>query len=339
MLYYRKHEVDKNGNFIKVNDKYVFRIVDSKDSKITDKEVLQYIESLKIPPAYRDTKIFYINKPKILFEGYDDKNRLQQIYSQDHKKKASKKKFCHLLNFGKILPKIIKDMEKNIKYDLFEEKYDSSKQKLKLIAIIIKIVINCGFRLGNLKYQKLYKSFGISNILLKHIAIKIKNNHEHLHINFIGKKGVKNNCIIDNKQIIHEIKQLIVNKEKTDHVFTYKLDDKTHLLTSNDINKWLKTYDSTITSKMFRTWDTNVLFLSLIKEKDINGTQARRKKNVIEILRIVADHINNTPNVCKKEYMLNDIWQIYIDQPIRYKKMFFNEPIEDLIKYLEKYCN
>ena len=44
-------------------------------------------------------------------------------------------------------------------------------------------------------------------------------------------------------------------------------------------------------------------------------------------------------NVCKKEYMLNDIWQIYIDQPIRYKKMFFNEPIEDLIKYLEKYCN
>ena len=30
--------------------------------------------------------------------------------------------------------------------------------------MILKIVIVCGFRLGNLKYQKLYNSFGISNI-------------------------------------------------------------------------------------------------------------------------------------------------------------------------------
>ena len=33
MLYYRNHKVDKNGNFIKVNDNI---IVDSEDNKVND---------------------------------------------------------------------------------------------------------------------------------------------------------------------------------------------------------------------------------------------------------------------------------------------------------------
>ena len=104
MLYYRiKNGVDKDKNI-------KYKIIDKNENIITDMKILNYIKSLVIPPAYDDVTIFYEKSPKILFQGFDNKGRLQQIYSANHKKESSKKKFCHLMEFGKILSKIENDI-------------------------------------------------------------------------------------------------------------------------------------------------------------------------------------------------------------------------------------
>jgi DNA topoisomerase-1 len=333
MYFYRIH----NGKDTK--GKHKFNILDKNKQIVIDKKILEYINNLVIPPAYKDVTIYYEKNPKILFEGYDDKNRKQQIYSQDHKKKSSKKKFCHLLEFGIVLPKILTDVEKNMKIKEFT--------KEKIISLIIKIIIKCGFRVGNLKYQKLYNSFGISNIFKEHIHIKKVKNKEVLQIKFIGKKGVLNECEITNENIINEIKKLILNKTNKDYVFTYEKNelvsnDKEEVIKSIDINNWLKKYNGNITSKMFRTFDTNILFIQLMRDKDNPCSLSinQRKKNVICIMKIISNQINNTPNVCKKEYLHPDIWNLYIDYPKKYKQ-FFNgcdTPMLCFLNYLETYC-
>ena len=106
MLYYRIHDgVDKDN-------KPKFKFIDKSKNNITDAKVLEYIKSLVIPPAYQNVTIFYEKSPKILFEGFDDKGRKQQIYSASHKKKAMSKKFCQLLDFGDVLSKIETDIKK-----------------------------------------------------------------------------------------------------------------------------------------------------------------------------------------------------------------------------------
>lgn len=164
MLLYRK---GTNNNFY---------YTDASGKKITNKEQLEYIKNLHIPPAYNDVIIFYIKNPKILFQGYDAAGRLQQIYSPSHCKKQCRKKFKALIDFGYQLPKIYSDCDKYIS--------NIRPTKNKIIAIIIKIISTCYFRIGNHKYLKLYNSHGISNIKKSHIK-EVSNG---LKIEFVGKK-------------------------------------------------------------------------------------------------------------------------------------------------------
>jgi DNA topoisomerase-1 len=324
MIYYRiKDGVDKNK-------KPKFRIVDEDDKLVTNKEVLDYIQKLVIPPGYNDVKIFYEKSPKILFQGHDYKGRLQQIYSPDHKKKAMKKKFCALLDFSKVLPKINADIDKYIK--------DSKFTMNKVISMILKIIIRCGFRLGNLKYQKLYNSFGISTILKSHITMKGPN----MIISFVGKKGVLNDCVITDKSLITEMKKLIGKKSMKDYVFTYEDSDGDHwVIKAIEINKWLQSYHIDTTSKHFRTHDVNILFIEYMRQMDPTKlSKAERKKNVVAVMKVISDQVNNSPSICKKDYLHIDLLNLYMDNPATYKKYFNKcQKAQDcFINYLENFC-
>jgi len=323
MIYYRI----KDG-FGK-DKKPKFKILDKDDKPVSDKTVLEYIRKLVIPPAYADVKIFYEDSPKILFQGYDDKGRLQQIYSQGHKLKAMKKKFCHILDFAKVLPQINSDIDKYIK--------DTTFTKNKIISMILKIVIVCGFRLGNLKYQKLYNSFGISNIFKSHITVK----GQEMHIKFIGKKGVSNECVIKDRQIITEMNKLMAGKSAKDYVFTHDQDGENKVITAIEINKFLKEYHVNTTSKHFRTHDVNILFIEHMRKTDPDKLSlTARKKAVNEAMKIISCQINNTAAICKKEYLHIDLLSLYLDEPKKFKKYFFGckSAQQCFINYLEDFC-
>jgi len=64
-----------------IKDNYKFI---SQGKAVVEPEILEYIRKLAIPPNYKDVTIFYLKEgePKILYQGYDSKDRLQRIYSQ-----------------------------------------------------------------------------------------------------------------------------------------------------------------------------------------------------------------------------------------------------------------
>lgn len=315
----------------KSNGKFVFK--DKTDKVIKDKKILEYVDKLVIPPAYERVEIDYQgNKiPKMVYFGYDDKGRKQQIYSAHWRKKADKKKFEGLLEFGKALPKIYLDVAKHIQHP--------TMTKNKAISLIIKIISICYFRVGNLKYQKLYGSYGISNIKKHHITTKkdAKSGKNIMEIKFIGKKGVLNQCQITDYIIINELTKILSKKSTNDYIFTYLDKDPytkkpvTLLIRAIDINNWLKDYDPNFTSKMFRTFDTNTLLLEFLHQAShISGhsptqmTINQRKKIIVQSMKQISQCVNNTPAICKKSYANNDLIDMYIEQPQKYKKLFFN---------------
>lgn len=311
MLYFRYHD---GTTGVGKNKKPKYKILDKNDKPVTDKKVLEYIKKLVIPPAYKDVTIFYEKSPKILFEGFDDKGRKQQIYSPEHKKKAMKKKFCNLLDFGEVLPKIEYDIKKNMNI--------TKPKKNKIIALIIKIVMICGFRIGNLKYQKLYNSFGISVILKKHVKMEGKN----MLITFTGKKGVLNECVIKDKDIIKEVNKLLEGKKEDDYVFKYKFEKDWYVVKAIEINNWLKTYHENVTSKMFRTFDTNILFIEYMRKNAVDPSklsETARKKMSNDALKVISCQINNTLAICKKEYLFIDLLNVFLENPQTFKKYFY----------------
>ncbi len=90
----------------------VYEYRNNKGDKISNPNTIEYIKSLKIPPAYEDVKINLNKNAKLLVTGYDVKGKKQYIYNPIWVEMRSIKKFCNMISFGNKLPKIERDVDK-----------------------------------------------------------------------------------------------------------------------------------------------------------------------------------------------------------------------------------
>jgi DNA topoisomerase-1 len=307
-------------------DKWVYK--NAKEEVVKDKKILDYIAALPpIPPAYRDVEIFCESAPKILYQGYDAKGRLQQIYSKKWREQADNLKFKALIDFGRKLPKMQAEMIKHIK--------DPAHTKIKVICLILRIISLCGFRIGQLKYQQLYNSTGLSTLKKKHLKFK----SGKLEIKFVGKKGMDNECVMVDELVIRELEKLAKTRSPNDFLFTYDAvaggKHENRLITANEVNDWLKSYNHEFTTKFFRTFDVNDRLIDILKPTEPNSlTVAQRKKNIVSALKDVSCAINNTPTICKKSYVNNKLIELYIDHPRKYTKLLIDNSYTSRVNFI-----
>jgi DNA topoisomerase-1 len=327
---------------IKKDDAFVF--VDEKKKEIHDEDVLEYIKMLPpIPPAYEDVVIPYTkSNSKILYYGFDTKGRKQTIYSKKWREKADKMKFKALVEFGHKYPEIIKKID-----ELLESKDVFSKNRM--IAVMLKIITMCGFRIGQRKYEKMYNSTGMSTLRRKHIRFDAG----YMHISFVGKKGVTNSCIVTDGQIVHLVREIYDKlSNDDDYMFVYDnqrvTNDNQRVVSSDDVNRWLDQFGKDFTTKYFRTFDANVKLIDTILDrfddsiKPVGSPAAirARKKLVKECLMKLSESINNTPAICKKSYVNGDLLNLYVEHPNKFKKEMSGKPASiAFVEFLKKIYN
>ena len=98
----------KVNNNNKNNKKKEFYFKWENGSNITNKNILDYVSHIRIPPAYTNVKINPDKNAELSVTGYDVAGRKQYLYSQAHWDKKDRAKFCNLIKFGNNLPKIRK---------------------------------------------------------------------------------------------------------------------------------------------------------------------------------------------------------------------------------------
>lgn len=321
MIIYRKKIDEKNK---------IFKYFDKNNKQITDKKILEYIDGLSVPPAYNETKIFYEKNPKILHESLDKAGRLQQIYSKKWREKADKEKFRSLIDFGYQMPKMILDMTNHIK--------SKTRSKEKIISIILRIVSLCGFRVGSIKYQKLYGSVGLITLDPSHTKFKFVKGITECHITFTGKKGVVNECVLRDPIIVNELQNLSKGLKKSQYIFQY-YDQETQTykhITAIDINNWLNAYNPEFTSKFFRTFDVNTKFVeSMLSTQPLKLLEQQRKKLVNSVIKDLSCDIQNTAAICKKSYLNPELLKLYIEHPKKYTDTMIKGNSNAYIKFIE----
>ncbi len=304
----------------KYKDKYKYNYFDKDGNKVNSKIVKVCLDGLYIPPAHDNVKISLNKTDKVLAIGYDTKGRAQYIYNKKHIQEQSDKKYDHMIEFGESYKKIMNQINK----DLYTEKDSKNKQ----IAQILKIVINCCFRIGNDKYMKENKSYGVTTLKSEHIKIS----KDKITIDFIGKKGVRNKCSIKNKKLSKNLRKKKKTLKKDDRIFSYRKKNKYYTVKSSDVNKYLKKFGD-FTTKNFRTWNANIELITQLLKFEEDETITKRKKNVNEAVSSVAHKLHNTTSVCKKNYIDPYLIETYIDDIERFsgsfKDAFTKEEIND----------
>jgi len=293
----------------KYKDKYTYEYFDKKDNKVDGSIVKCCLEGLYIPPAHEDVKINLNKKSKVLAIGYDNKGRAQYVYNKKFTEKRSKEKFNHMVEFGESYKKI----QNQINRDLFNENDSKEKQ----IASVLKLVIDCCFRIGNDKYSKENKSYGVTTLENRHIRV----NKDTLTIDFIGKKGIRNTCKVRNKKLSNNLRTKKRTLTKNDRIFTYRVKNKYYNVKSSDVNKYLKKFGN-FSAKNFRTWIANLEFISQLLKKEKVDSENKRKKQISEALQKVAHKLHNTSSVCRSNYIDPYLIDIFIKDNKRFTATF-----------------
>ncbi len=205
-----------------------------------------------------------------------------------HIEKQNEQKYDKIQRFDKHFIKIKKQVAKDLK---------SSDEKNKIIAIIITLILSCGFRIGNIKYEKQNKSYGITTLNYSHIKLL---NDNTVSFDFTGKKGVRNQAICKNKYIYAYLSaklDILASPECPEcpeYIFKYN----NRRITADDVNNYLMCkLKVNITTKDLRTWNANNLFNKYLHKY-------RNEKNPVKkALELTSFELHNTSNVCKKSYI------------------------------------
>jgi DNA topoisomerase-1 len=321
-------------------DKFEYR--DSAGKKITDAATLEYIKSLRIPPAYTNVEIHVAMRGgdpcapvKLTYTGIDTFGRKQYGYSANHKAKAAKTKFNDLIAFGLALPKI-----RNRIAEILKNPQVSRNATLEVaIALILRIVLLCHFRLGNLKYKRLYKSYGVSTLEVRHLKFVEPTATSRVKVpcakfSFIGKKGVKNDCAITEPDVIVHLANITAGKSQKDPIFSTRDGAP---VKATDINTWLQQFGVDLSSKQFRTFAGSTMLIHMLnahahRNKKVEMPEslsvAERKRAINAALDVTSETIHNTRAVCKKEYTHPAIIEMYLNHPRKFATVFMRPGID-----------
>jgi DNA topoisomerase-1 len=258
---------------------------------LTKKSELQRIENLVIPPAWNDVKITNLENAHLQAVGYDIKQRRQYRYHPIWLKLRNRTKFYRMLSFGQVLPAIRTRVERDLEIPNWS--------KNKVLALIVRLMEETHIRVGNKQYAKRNKTYGISSLRTKHVAIT----KDKVRFKFTGKKGKKHNITIRNKRLV----QLVSKCEEIPGWELFQFfdeDGKKTAVDSGMINDYIQNISGdTFTAKDFRTWAGTVIFFDSLMSFSKSIDPKKLHSNILEAYDEVAKELGNTRNVCRKYYV------------------------------------
>ena len=295
----------------KKKDMYTYEYRNKENRLVGQKVANNCLKGLYLTPALDKVKINRNKKDKVLAIGYDTKDRPQYTYNKKFTEKQSKDKYKHMITFGESYQKILK----KIQGDLYTEADTKDKQ----IATILRFVIDCSFRVGNDKYTKENKSYGVTTLESRHVKTK----GSLITVEFIGKKGVKNKCSLRNKRLSKTLRQKKKTIRKDDRLFTYRKGSKYYDVKSTDVNSYLKGFGD-FSTKNFRTWSANLELIRQLKDHDIKGidSQSAKTKCLNECVDKVAFKLHNTRSVCKSNYLDPKVMEAFLGDTQKFLTTF-----------------
>lgn len=307
---------DKGFYRFKKGTKFIYK--DENGTLINDDEILSRIAKLVIPPAWENVWISPYHNGHLQVTGNDAKGRKQYRYHEAWNKIRNQSKFYRLRNFAKSLPKIRKQVDK-----------DLNRRGLpyeKVVALVVKLIENTNIRIGNEAYKKLYGSFGLTTLRDKHVKFQ----GSEVTFTFKGKKGVHHDIHLKDRKLMNLVRKC--KEVPGQELFQFYDDDgKHHSIGSSDVNGYLQEITKQdFTAKDFRAWSGSVHALCNFLEDEAPENPTQCKKKVIEVLDKVAQKLGNTRSVCKKYYVhptvlaaaeTGSIWLYKDAKTVKYKNL------------------
>lgn len=267
--------------------------------KITNSAKISRFKKIVIPPGWQDVRICHLPHGHLQVVGKDDQGRKQYLYHPSWSKLRNQTKFFKMSAFGKVLPKIRKQVEKDL--DLPEI------NKRKVIALVIRLMEETHIRIGSGYYAKKNQTYGLSTLRTRHV----KTYEDKIQFDFTGKKGKQHSISIKDKKLIKLVNQCEEIPGWELFKF-YDEDGKKDAIDSGMINEYIREVTNDLYSaKDFRTWSATKIFFETLKDIGYTEDEKQNKKNILTAYDAAAKGLGNTRTVCRSYYVHPHVVALY----------------------------
>jgi DNA topoisomerase I len=255
-------------------------------SRITDREEIDRLNKIALPPAYTDAWFCPNADGHIQATGVDARGRKQYRYHLDFRAQQEADKYERTADFGRALPKL----RARVEADLAGRKLAHDT----VVAAVVRLLDLGHIRVGNENYAKENKSFGATTLRNRHAKVQ----GAKLRLEYIGKSGKKQRLTIEDKRLANIVRR--TQDLPGQHLFEYVDDDgQPHPIGSHEVNDYIKNATGgDFTAKHFRTWGA-----SLLAFEHILATAEGGKISLKPMLEAVAASLGNTPAISRKSYI------------------------------------
>ncbi|MDF7774981.1 DNA topoisomerase IB [Sphingomonas sp. AOB5] len=257
---------------------------DADGNRITDRDEIDRLNRIGMPPAYRDCWFCPDPRGHIQATGYDDRGRKQYRYHTGFREAQEAAKYDRCAGFGEHLPKLRAKVETDLKR--------RGLCKEKAVAAVVRLLDLGSIRVGNEEYAATNKSFGATTLRKRHAKVK----GSTLRLQFRAKSGKLRILTITDGSLSRFVKKC--QDLPGQHLFRWcDAAGECHPVTSTDVNCYIReAMGDDFTAKHFRTWGASVIaFEALANADSYLGLKA--------MLEPVTEALGNTPAIARKSYV------------------------------------
>jgi Topoisomerase IB len=261
---------------------------------VREAEELARIRKLAVPPAYTDVWICCDANGHLQATGRDARGRKQYRYHPEWARVRGDGKFDRIIAFGEALPKLRRRVRQHLRLPGFPRE--------KVLATVVALLAQTLVRVGNETYARQNKSFGLTTLRNRHLALVAGG---RVQMRFRGKSGQQHEIEINDRQLASMVRR--IQQLPGQALFQYR-DDEGNLqpVDSGQVNDYLReVMGEEFTAKDFRTWGGT---LEALRQFAITELPEPASKTALaaaqrEVVCKVASLLGNTPAVCRKSYI------------------------------------
>ena len=277
-----------------------FRYETAEGRPVTDEAKLERLTKLVIPPAWRHVRISPSARSRLQAIGVDTSGRVQYIYHPQFAARQQRKKYEKIERFGEHLPALRRRTNEDINLEGFPRE--------KVLAVVVRLINDLYFRIGSEKSVRRYRTYGVTTLRNHHLEIK---RGGRLAFNFVGKHHIRHRIV----HVDEELAMLIgdIRKIGGPKLFEYTdAEGKVKAIRPRDVNEYIKAATAPeFSAKDFRTWGGTLRAAVELAEMGKAEDEKQAKQNLVRAVKRVAEHLGNTPTVCRSCYVHPQVLEAY----------------------------
>ncbi len=271
-----------------------FEYLNPDGTRVDDAEVLQRINELVIPPAWKDVWIAPYPGGHIQATGVDARGRKQYLYHQKWRQRRDQEKFDSMLRFARSLPA----MREAVARDLDGPELSRDQ----VLACAVRLLDKGFFRIGSEDYAVTNETFGLATMRKEHVRLL---DDDLLLFDYPAKHGKRRVQSIVDEDVAAIVRRLKARRGGGVELLAFKRGRAWVDVRSPDINVYLKDITGLdVSAKDFRTWNATVLAAVALSVSGLaSGTAHARKRAIVRAIKEVAHYLGNTPAVARASYI------------------------------------